>query len=280
MDTTTPWTTFVYACLKTSPPKTRSGASSPGWPQTGTSSHKRPFTSCSATISSTHDACSEITTRPMTMTPAFEASFTPGHSGEFECRDSVKSAAKVRCALLQPIQHRHWCIRPTPSRHPVPSSTCAFANRAPPSFRSQPGCASPGSTSPFAPGLGLAPTPSWTPSPTSTSRLCPNYDCTSRSAWSKSFPPLTSGRSSTSTSPPLASPTSAPHNDSGTDLEPDFGMMDNATVDSRVRQDDYQQPTGSGRIGGGIAPLTGSREFDVVYMWPNSQYGVNFNALL
>ena len=57
-------------------------------------------------------------------------------------------------------------------------------------------------------------------------------------------------------------------------------MMDNATVDSRVRQDDYQQPTGSGRIGGGIAPLTGSREFDVVYMWPNSQYGVNFNALL
>ena len=33
--TTTPWTTFVYPCLKTSPPKTRSGASSPGWPQTG-----------------------------------------------------------------------------------------------------------------------------------------------------------------------------------------------------------------------------------------------------
>ena len=38
--------------------------------------------------------------------------------------------------------------------------------------------------------------------------------------------------------------------DSDTDLEPDFGMMDNATVDSRVRQDDYQQPTGSGHIGG------------------------------
>ena len=68
MDTTTPWTTFVYACLKTSPPKTRSGASSPRWPQTGTSSHKMPFTSCSATISSTHDTCSEITTRLMTMT--------------------------------------------------------------------------------------------------------------------------------------------------------------------------------------------------------------------
>ena len=35
--------------------------------------------------------------------PAFEASFTPGHSGEFDGRDGVKSAAKVRCALLQPI---------------------------------------------------------------------------------------------------------------------------------------------------------------------------------
>jgi hypothetical protein len=34
------------------------------------------------------------------MTPAFEASFAPGHSGEFEYRDGVKSAAKVRCALL------------------------------------------------------------------------------------------------------------------------------------------------------------------------------------
>ena len=56
--------------------------------------------------------------------------------------------------------------------------------------------------------------------------------------------------------------------------------MDNATVDSRVRQDDYQQLMGSGRIGGDIAPLMGSREFDVVYVWPNSRYGVDFNALL
>ena len=68
--------------------------------------------------------------------------------------------------------------------------------------------------------------------------------------------------------------------DSGTESEPDFGMMDNATVDSRVRQDDYQQPTGSGRIGGDSAPFMGSREFDVVNVWPNSRYGVDFNALL
>ena len=47
------------------------------------------------------------------------------------------------------------------------------------------------------------------------------------------------------------------------DSEPDFDMMDNA-VDSRVRQDDYEQPTGSERFGGDIAPLMGSREFDVV----------------
>ena len=35
-----------------------------------TSSHKRPLTSCSATISSTHDACSKITTRPTTSLPS------------------------------------------------------------------------------------------------------------------------------------------------------------------------------------------------------------------
>ncbi|KAH9984037.1 hypothetical protein BJV77DRAFT_966403 [Russula vinacea] len=68
--------------------------------------------------------------------------------------------------------------------------------------------------------------------------------------------------------------------ESDTDSEPDFGMMDNATVDSRVRQDDHQQPKISGRAGDDITPLMGSREFDVVYVWPNSRCGVDFNALL
>ena len=72
IDITTPWTTLVPACLKTSPPKTRSGASLLGWPQTGTSPHKRPIISCSATVSSTHDTLHdtppEITTRLTTMT--------------------------------------------------------------------------------------------------------------------------------------------------------------------------------------------------------------------
>ena len=50
------------------------------------------------------------------------------------------------------------------------------------------------------------------PSPTSTHGPCPNYDCTSHSAQSRNFPPLMSGRSQTSTSLPVASPTSAAHN--------------------------------------------------------------------
>ena len=166
---------------------------------------------------------------------------------------------------------------------PLPSSSCSFANRAPPSFRSLSDCASPtGSTSSFAPGL--APTLSRTPSPTLTSRLCPNHDCTNRSARSKSFPPLTLGifnKHLTAVGfPHLRHAQQDVDADSDTDSEPDFGMMDNATVDSRMRQDDYQQPMCSGRIGGDIAPLMGSHEFDVVYVWPNSRYGVNFNALL
>ena len=94
----------------------------------------------------------------------------------------------------------------------LPSSCCSFVNHAHPSSRSRPDCALPtGSTSPFA--LGLAPTPSQTaPLPTSTFRQsCPNYDCINRSTWSKSFPPLMLGRSSTSTSGPVAFTTSAVH---------------------------------------------------------------------
>ena len=192
MDTTTPWTTFVYACPKTSPPKTKSGASSPGCPQNGAFSHKWPLTSCSATISSTHDACSEIKTRPTTTTLPSRHPSRPATQGNL-------SAVTVLNLLQKCVVH--FCsqfniVTGASAPPPLPSSSCAFANRAPPSFRSRPGCASPtGSTSPFAPGL--APTPSRTHPPTLTSRPCPNYDCTSRSAWSKSFSPLKSRRSST-----------------------------------------------------------------------------------
>ncbi|KAH9997103.1 hypothetical protein BJV77DRAFT_985861 [Russula vinacea] len=45
-----------------------------------------------------------------------------------------------------------------------------------------------------------------------------------------------------------------------TNSEPDFCTMDNATVDSRVRQDDHQQSMSFGRAGGDIAILMGLRE--------------------
>ena len=177
-----------------------------------TSPHNRPFTSSSATISLTRNTCSEITTRPMTMTLPLRHLFFARYQVRMATQDNL-SAVTVLNLLQKCVVH--FCsqfniVTGASAPPPLPSSSCTFANRAPPSFRSRPGCALPaGSTSPFAPGL--APTPSRTPSPTSTFRSCPNYDCTSRSAWSKSFPPLTLGRSSTSTSPPLASPP-PPHN--------------------------------------------------------------------
>ena len=83
---------------KTSPPKTRSSTSSLGWPQTGppppcTRVCQPQFTSCSATISSTHDTCSdlEIITGPTMTTLPSRHPFSPatkharplpGHSGE------------------------------------------------------------------------------------------------------------------------------------------------------------------------------------------------------
>ena len=56
------------------------------------------------------------------------------------------------------------------------------------------------------------------PSPTSTRGPCLNYNRTSHSALSRNFPPLTSGRSPTSTLLPVASPTSATHNTTWTPI--------------------------------------------------------------
>ena len=149
-----------------------------------TSPHNRPFTSSSATISLTHDTCSEITTRPMTMTLPSGHLFFARYQARTATQDNLSAVTMLN--LLQKCIV-HFCSqfnivtgaphRPTPPT--LPSSSCAFANRALPSFRSRSGCASPtGSTSPFAPGL--APTPSRTPSPTSTSGLCPSYDTTAQ----------------------------------------------------------------------------------------------------
>ena len=156
-----------------------------------TSSHKRPSTSCSATILSTHDACSEITTRPMTMTLPSRHPSRPATKGNLTAVTVLNLLQK--CTV-------HFCsefntVTGASALPLLPSSFCSSVNRAHPSSKGWPDCAAPtGSTSPSAPGL--APIPSRTaPSPTSTSRQpCPNYDCTSRSAWSKSFPPLMLGR--------------------------------------------------------------------------------------
>ena len=126
------------------PPKMRSGASSPGCPQTGASSHKRPFTSCSATISSTHDACSEITTRPMTMTLPSRHPSRPATQGNL-------SAVAVSNLLQKCVVH--FCsqfntITGAPAPPLLPSSCCSFVNRAHPPSKSWPDCAAPtGSTS-------------------------------------------------------------------------------------------------------------------------------------
>jgi hypothetical protein len=75
--------------------------------------------------------------------PAFEASFTPGRSGKFECRDGVKSAAKVRCALCSEFNTITGASAPPL----LPSSCCSFVNRDHPCSKSWPDCAAPtGST--------------------------------------------------------------------------------------------------------------------------------------
>ena len=36
----------------------------------------------------------------------------PGHSGELECHDGVRSTAKAHGTVLRQIQPCHWCVRP------------------------------------------------------------------------------------------------------------------------------------------------------------------------
>ena len=117
-------------------PKTWSGASSPGWPPTGTSAHKRSFTSFSATISSTHDTCSEITTRLMTMTMTL-----PLRHPSRPATQGNLSAVTVLNLLQKCVVH--FCSEfntVTGASAPplLPSSSCSFVNRAHPSSKSWP----------------------------------------------------------------------------------------------------------------------------------------------
>ena len=90
--------------------------------------------------------------------------------------------------------------------------------------------------------LGLAPTLSQTaPSPTSTRGPCANYDGTSRSAQSKSCTPdvrqVFNKRLTASGFPHLYCAQRDMDADPDTNPEPEFGTIDNATVDTHLRQD-------------------------------------------
>ena len=173
--------------LKTSPPTTRSGVS--GLLRTTDPSPVHRFTSSSATISLTRDTCSEMTTSPMTMTLPSRHLFFAHYQARPATRDNL-SAVTVLNLLQKCVVHfcSQFNIVTGASALPLPSSSCAFADRAPPSSRHWPnGVPCP----PEAPrSLRLAsrrryPGPLLRP----TRGPCPNYDCTSRSAQSKSCTP-------------------------------------------------------------------------------------------
>ena len=104
--------------LRPHAPKTGSDVSSPGWPQqTGTSPHKRPFTCCSATISSTHDTCSEITTMPTMTTlpsrhPSSPATKQPGKPLPLSYQGGVE------VCILHSIGQAWLCLPYALSRYP------------------------------------------------------------------------------------------------------------------------------------------------------------------
>ena len=105
-DTTLPWTTFCPGIPQDLPVEKRRPAllRQVGRRQGHLRPHKRPFT----LRPSPRRTFSGITTRLTTMTlpsrlQGFLPPSTPGHSGEFECRDGVIFALALHCALLQQI---------------------------------------------------------------------------------------------------------------------------------------------------------------------------------
>ena len=154
-----------------------------------------------------HNTYSEITNNKAgDDDPAFEASFCARYQARPATRENLSAVTVLDLLQKRTVQ---VCGRfnPVTGASAPPPSCFLFANRAPPPSRSRP------DDVPRPPEACRRPrlaSPSRTaPLPTSTRGPCPNYDCTSRSARSKSFPPYTS---SMSTSPLVASPTSATHN--------------------------------------------------------------------
>ena len=105
-----------------------------------TSPHNRPFTSSSATISLTRDTCSEITTRPMTMTLPSRLLFFARYQVRPATQDNL-SAVTVLNLLQKCVVH--FCsefniVTGASAPPPLLSSSCSFVNRATPSSRSWP----------------------------------------------------------------------------------------------------------------------------------------------
>ncbi|KAH9997106.1 hypothetical protein BJV77DRAFT_1157159 [Russula vinacea] len=225
MDITTPWTTLVPACLKTSPPKTQSGASSLGWPQTGTSPHKRPFIDVHLLLSDRLIDAQHLP-RDHNKTdhddPVFEASFSTPHT--FGPSQDVQlvllftdraatSTLEVTALTRIPRQHSPWAImrfRPGHSGEFDQFNIVTGAS-APPRYPSRP---------PLAPSLiALLPL-------LEAGQAVPRpLEALSQLRLHKSFRVIKE-----LSTPDVGQDMDA---DSGTDSEPDFGMMDNATVDSR-----------------------------------------------
>ena len=160
-----------------------------------------------ATISSTHDTCSEITTRPMTMTLPSRHPSCPATQGNLSVVTVLNLLQK--CVV-------HFCsqfnIVTGASAPPLPSSSCAFADRAPPSSRNWPNGVPCPLEAPRSLCLAsrqryprplLRPLRHVGPVPTTTAQAVPR---------SQRAVPLMSGRSSTNALPPVASPTSTAHN--------------------------------------------------------------------
>jgi hypothetical protein len=64
------------------------------------------------------------------------------------------------------------------------------------------------------------------------------------------------------------------------DDEPPFGSINDHDVEGHLCQDDYQQVMLSGRNAHDHASLLGSRELDLIHVWPDSWQGIAFDTLL
>ncbi|KAH9997110.1 hypothetical protein BJV77DRAFT_106877 [Russula vinacea] len=98
-----------------------------------TSPHNRPFTSSSATISLTRDTCSEITTRPMTMTLPSRLLFFARYQKLARGCTAPAGSMSSFAPSLAPTPSRTAPL-PTSTRGPCPNYDCTSRSAPPTSF--------------------------------------------------------------------------------------------------------------------------------------------------